>query len=150
MELHGFADASNVGCCAVVYAVVAQEETVNQSILVSKMRLSKRDLKIPRLELIACRMVANLLDKTLRARERYPVSKICIWTDSSVCWHWIRGNGEYKQFVGNRVKKIKEKSFNWRYVPANENPADTGSRGATNIRDEKWMRGPLWLQSANA
>ena len=142
MELHGFADASNLGYCAVVYAVVFQEETINQSILVSKTRLSKRGLTIPRLELVACHMVVNLLDNTLKALERYPVSKICAWTDSSVCLYWIRGSGEYKQFVGNRVKKIKEKSFNWRHVPTDENPADIGSRGTTNIRDEKWMRGP--------
>ena len=87
MEFHGFADASNAGCCAVVYAVVAKEETVNQSILVSKTPLSKRDLTIPRLELVACHMVANLLDNILRALERYPVSMICAWTDSSVCLH---------------------------------------------------------------
>ena len=23
--------------------------------------------------------------------------------------HWIRGSGEFKQFVGNRVRKIREK-----------------------------------------
>ena len=63
---------------------------------------------------------------------------------------WIRGNGEYKQFVGNRVKNIKEEPLNWRHAPTNENSADIGSRGEANIGDEKWMRGPLWLQSANA
>ena len=148
VELHGFADASLSGCCAVVYAVVVQQEAINQSILVSKTRLSKRDLTIPRLELVACHMIVNLLDNTSKALERYPVSKICAWTDSSVCLHWIRGDGQYKQFVGNRVKKIKEKSFTWRHVPTEENPADIGSRGTTNI-GEKWMRGPSWLQSPN-
>ena len=64
VELHRFADASNLGCCAVVYAVVFQEETINQSILVSKTRLSKRGLTIPRLELVACHIVVNLLDNT--------------------------------------------------------------------------------------
>ena len=47
-----------------------------------------------------------------------------------VALHWIRGNGSYKQFVSNRIKKIQDKDFIiWRYVTTDENPADLGSRG---------------------
>ena len=44
--------------------------------------------------------------------------------------HWIRGGGQYKQFVENRVRKIQAKpEINLRHVPTEENPADLASRG---------------------
>ena len=40
------------------------------------------------------------------------------------------GPSEYKQFLGNRVRKIKEKeSVIWRHVPTRDNPIDLGSQG---------------------
>eukprot|EP00794_Sanderia_malayensis_P020984 gene20984-biopygen15490 len=60
VELHGFADASILGCCAVVFAVVRQGDNTNQGLLVSKSRLSKKDLTIPRLELVSCHMLSNI------------------------------------------------------------------------------------------
>ena len=45
---------------------------------------------------------------------------------------WVRGNGNYKQFVNSRVKEIQKKSFiQWQYVPAEENPADVASIGCS-------------------
>ena len=47
-----------------------------------------------------------------------------------VALHWMRGSGGFKQFVGNRVRKIREKDYiNWRHVPSKDNQADLGSRG---------------------
>ena len=62
--------------------------------------------------------------------------------------HWIRGASEYKQFVGNRVRKIKEKeSVIWRHVPTQENPADLGSRGGpVNKENVLWWERPNWLK----
>eukprot|EP00794_Sanderia_malayensis_P010615 gene10617-biopygen7759 len=55
------------------------------------------------------------------------------------------GKDQYKQFVSNRIKKIKEKGAEFRYVPTNENPADIGSRGANSLRgSKKWLHGPEW------
>ena len=64
------------------------------------------------------------------------------------CLHWIRGASEYKQFVGNRVRKIKEKeSVIWRHVPTQENPADLGSRGGpVNKENVLWWERPNWLK----
>ena len=60
--------------------------------------------------------------------------------------HWIRGAGEYKQFVGNRVRKIQESEHvTWRHVPTLENPADLGSRGGPVDKDDLWWNGPKWL-----
>ena len=148
IELHGFSDASVSGCCATVYAVVKQGEEVTQGLLVAKSRLAKRDLTIPRLELVGCHMTSNLLENTAKALAQYPVTAIYAWTDSTVCLHWLQEGVKYKQFVSNRVKKINEKQYTWRYVPTGENPADIGSRGGSNLQEnEKWMRGPTWLST---
>ena len=51
ITLHAFGDASKVS--AVVYAVVEQEHGTTQGLVCSKSRLAKRNLSIPRLELVA-------------------------------------------------------------------------------------------------
>ena len=61
--------------------------------------------------------------------------------------HWMRGSGEFKQFVGNRVRKIREKDYiKWRHVPSQDNPADLGSRGGhVDSANCLWWKGPDWL-----
>ena len=129
IDLHAFGDASGKGVSAAVYAVVQQPSGTNQGLVTAKSRLSKKGLTIPRLELVSGHMATNLVYNVKQALEGFPVRKVYSWLDSTVALHWIRGNGEYKQFVGNRVKKIQEKQITWRHVPTEENPADVGSRG---------------------
>jgi hypothetical protein len=64
-----------------------------------------------------------------------PVMGVYAWTDSTVCLLWINGQGNYKQFGSNRVKKINEEKIEWRYVPTQQNPADIGSRGAKFVKN---------------
>ena len=148
INIHGFAVASILGCCSVIYVVIKQGEVTSQGLLVSKVRLAKRDLTIPRLELVSCHTVCNLIHNTRKVLSHFPVTGVYGWTDSTVCLQWINGQGNYKQFVSNRVKKINEAKMEWRYVRSHENPADIGSRGTT--RDlhvnETWMNGPCWLR----
>ena len=99
--------------------------------MVAKSRLAKQGLTIPRLELIAAHMATNLLINVRNALDNLPSPKVFGWLDSTVALHWIKGNGQYKQFVANRVAKIQlYKEIEWRYVPTDENPADLLSRGA--------------------
>ena len=51
--LYLFGDASILGNCAAVYAVVYQPSITNKGLLVSKFRLSKEDVTIARLELVS-------------------------------------------------------------------------------------------------
>ena len=84
--------------------------------------------------------------KPERSLKGFPVRSVYGCLNSPVALHWIRGNGEYKQFVGNRVRKIQEKQINWRHVPTEENPADVGSRGGDVSRlTALWWQGPSWL-----
>ena len=148
VALHAFGDASAQGVAAAVYAVVEQETGVKQGLVAAKARLAKQGLSIPRLELVAGHMAVNLLINVHDALTGFPVRSHNAWLDSTVALHWIKGSGEYKQFVGNRVRKIKEKeSVVWRHVPTQENPADLGSRGGpVNEENSLWWKGPTWLK----
>ena len=89
---------------------------------------------------------ANLVTNVKKALEGFPVANSYCWLDSTVALNWIRGEGNYKQFVQNRVNKIQQKNLEWRYVPTHENPADLGSRGgAVTQTNELWWNGPNWL-----
>ena len=146
VELHGFGDASKDGCCSAIYAVVYQGNQVSRGLLTSNSRIAKRDMSIPRLELIAGHMVANSLSNVRNALHKFPITSTYAWLDSTVALHWIKnGNKEWKQFVSNRVLKINEKeNIEWRYCPSRDNPADVGSRGTT-LLSSLWFEGPKWL-----
>ena len=55
-------------------------------------------------------MATNLANNVKEALEGYPVDQVYCWSDSTVALHWIRGEGDYKQFVHNRVRKIQDKN----------------------------------------
>ena len=116
IELHAFGDASGKGVAAAVYAVVKQPTSVNQGLVTAKARLAKQGLTIPHRELVSGHMAVNLLSNVQDALQGFPVSSLHCWLDSSVALHWIRGNGDFKQFVTNRVRKIREHGdIMWRH-----------------------------------
>ena len=151
VELHAFGDASGRGVAAAVYAVVRQDSGTTQGLVAAKARLAKQRLTIPRLGLVAGHMAVSSVDNIRHALDGFPVTSVHCWLDSSVALHWIRGNGEYRQFVANRVKKIKDHEINeWRHVPTDQNPADLGSRGGSVTDADLWWNGPGWLQDRHA
>ena len=145
VELHAFGDASGRGVAAAVYAVVVQDQGVTKGLLTAKARLAKKSLTIPRQELVSVLMVANLVCNVTEALEGFKVISVTGWLDSSVALYWLSGQGQYRQFEENRVRKIQEKQITWRHVPSAENPADLGSRGGPVTRDLLWWEGPSWL-----
>ena len=90
ITLHAFGDASGQGLAAAVYAVVQQHSEVTQGLVAAKARLAKEGLTIPRLELVAGHMAANLLTNVRDALIGFPVKSLYAWLDSSVALHWIR------------------------------------------------------------
>ena len=134
-----------------VYAVVTQPNSTNQGLVTSKARLAKQGLTIPRKELVSGHMAVNLISNVRNALAGFPVVSLTCWLDSSVALHWIREEGEYRQFVGNRVDKIRQHTdVTWRYVPSKENPADIASRGSlVNEKKELWLNGPSWFSQPN-
>ena len=148
--LHAFGDTSSSGISSAVYAVIIQASGVSKGLIAAKSRLAKENLTIPRLELVAAHMVANLADNVRTALEGYPITSVYGWSDSTVALHWIKGGGSYKQFVANRVHKISSKDFiEWRHIDTNHNPADIGSRGCNADQlTGMWLSGPEWLPNS--
>ena len=152
INLHLFADASILACCAVAVAVVEHEAGAVKGLLTSKSRISKRNTSIARLEFVTGHMAANMAKNLHTALQRWPIKSITIWMDSMVALYWITNPGKgWKVFVANRVKKIAETigpiNITWKHCPSNMNLADLGSRGATIAKMERgsWLTGPEWL-----
>ena len=144
--MHGFGDASSNGVRAVVHAVVKQEDGIAQGVC-SKSRIAKRNLTIPRLELISGHMTVNLATNVQQALTSHPATGHC-WLDSTVALYWINDQSEYRQFVANRVRKIRQhENVTWHHVPTAENPADNGSRGGKVSGNTLWKEGPSWLNN---
>ena len=96
-------------------------------------------------------MAINLIINVKQALEGMPVTQLHGWLDSLVVLHWLKGGGQYKQFVANRVSKVQSHpEVSWHHVPTEENPADLGSRGGQ-VKDCKpWWSGPAWLSNKEA
>ena len=153
-SLHGFADASLKAYCAVIYFVCESPEGVTVTLLASKTRVAPvKTQTIPRLELMAGRTLALLMDTVKRALEtELELDYVRMWTDSKTVLSWINNKGEWKQFVRHRVNEILKitRKSDWGYCKSEENPADIGSRGvgAFELSEAKlWWDGPEWLQS---
>ena len=68
---------------AAIYAVVDQLKGKSQGLLTSKSRLSKKNLTIQQLEMIAAHMVTNLLSNAKAALQKYPIPNCYGWSDST-------------------------------------------------------------------
>lgn len=152
IELHGFADASQLAYGAVIYAKLG---TIKPRIfiVVAKSRVAPlKIVSIPRLELKVALLLSDLMDKvySLFVAEKFSPYSYG-WSDSKVTLAWIDGAPEkWKPFVRNRVAAIQESIIakNWKYVPTALNPADILSRGCTSdvLKGcEFWFNGPEWL-----
>ena len=111
IDIHLFSDASINGVCTVVYAVLYQPNKISQSLITSQSRLEKRNLTIPRLELIAVQMPAILSQNIKNHLNNPNVRNFYAWSDSPVVLHWLKDKREFKAFVSNRVAKIREYSY---------------------------------------
>ena len=82
--LHRFADASLKAYCAVIYFVCESQEGVTVTLLASKTRVAPvKAQTIPRLELLAGRTLALLMDTVKKALEtELELDYVRMWTDA--------------------------------------------------------------------
>ena len=109
--LHLFGDARILANCAAVYALVYQPSITNKGLLISKSRISKKDVTIPRLELVSAHMGSNLVSNVLPTMKTENIRSVVGWTDSTVVLCWLNKSEGYKPFVANRVSKIKQNDY---------------------------------------
>lgn len=154
--LHGFGDASELGygCCIYVSSYDANENCVSR-LVCSKSRIAPlRKQTIPRLELCASVLLAQLMEKVNNSLN-IEFKQLFFWTDSNVTLFRIKSHpARYAAFVANRVSQIQETSHpdNWLYIPTHLNPADIVSRGKkpSEIQSCKfWWNGPDFLNDKN-
>ena len=129
--MHGFSDARGAAYGAVVYVLNVK---TNQPIIVtSKSKVAPlKETSIPRLELLGALVLSKLILRVRSAMERLlVVTRIYCWTDSMVVLYWLNSKRDLKQFVRNRVNKIKDRVevSNWKHCPGKENPSDLLTRG---------------------
>jgi len=153
IELHGFSDTSEgaYGACIYIRSVDIMGNIITR-LLCSKSRVAPlKRLTLPRLELCAAMLLANMSQSTLRALKT-SFNKVRLWTDSMIVLAWLKSPpARWKTFVANRVNHIQEITNvdDWNHVKSKENPADLVSRGtdANILRNSRlWWQGPAWLQ----
>ena len=110
IDLHVFGNAS-ILTNSVDFAVVYQPSITNKGLLVSKSRMVKKDVTIPRLELVSAHMDSILVSNVLSALKTENIRSLVEWTDSIVVICRLSQSESYKSFVANRVRKIKEKDY---------------------------------------
>lgn len=153
IQLHGFADASNVAYAAVVYARITDDENnVRVVLLTAKTKVCPiKIVSIPRLELCGAVLLTKLLKEVARVLA-VDKNDLYAWTDSTVVLAWLNSHPRrWKPFIANRVSDIitSMEPSQWSHVKSKENPADVASRGLnpSEILDcEIWKNGPEFLR----
>ncbi|XP_047538693.1 uncharacterized protein LOC125072211 [Vanessa atalanta] len=152
IELHTFCDASQeaYGACTFVRSISVDGKIMTRLLCAKSKVAPLKPTTIPRLELCGAIVAARLTQKVLEAF-RLPVQRRILWSDSSVVLGWLKTPpSKLKLFVKNRVAEIQELTytFEWRYVPTYDNPADLLTRGinlaSINTLD-LWWSGPTFL-----
>ncbi|XP_059046900.1 uncharacterized protein LOC131842377 [Achroia grisella] len=155
VDIIGFADASEKAYGAVVYFHVENDGVSTVHLISAKSKVAPRKVvSLPRLELCAALLLANLINNIVTAvNNRYPIKAIHAFSDSTVALCWIHASPHrWDTFVANRVSKIQSllSPHNFYHVSGSDNPADCLSRGLTPaqiIHHPLWFNGPQWAKS---
>lgn len=151
IEIHGFSDASQKAYAAVVYVKTIFEGKIKVTLLSSKTKVAPiKQISLPRLELMAAVMLANLVHH-IKSTLMIPSASFHYWTDSQITLAWIKDEPQKRvAFVSNRIVEIQNLSnvTDWNYVSTKYNPADLGTRGINPVdlvESQLWWHGPRFL-----
>lgn len=156
LQLHIFADASEVAFAAVAYWRIEADNGVELAFVAGKARCAPlKLLSIPRLELQAAVLATRLMKEIRESHAELTVDKTVFWSDSETVLKWLRcSQRRYKTFVAFRVAEVVEAAPPswWRWVPTALNVADDATRvkEAHFDPESRWLRGPAWLREAES
>ena len=152
VELHCFADASEVAYAACCYIKCVYGADVQVNLAFAKNRIAPvATHTLPRLELLGACLLARVAAKVINAYQRLEFSQVIYYTDSQNVFHWIQSdNRNWSTFVLNRVLELHKltKPRDWRYVRSERNPADVATRPITGpelAANTMWLHGPTFL-----
>ena len=158
LQIHGFADASEKAFGACLYLrSISTDNIVTINLITSKSRVAPLKCKatLPRLELAAALLLAQLTCRIKKAMPFIADVETTLWSDSTIALSWIASSSHrWKTFVSNRVSQIQTltQNCNWRHVRSENNPADLVSRGMTVpaiATSNMWWHGPNFLKQTS-
>ena len=76
LDIHLFSDESLIGVCTIAIAVVNQQNIFTQNLITIKSRLARKNLSIPRLELVVTQMSASLVENVKICLNKLNVKKM--------------------------------------------------------------------------
>ncbi|KAK0134727.1 hypothetical protein N1851_029616 [Merluccius polli] len=152
IQLHHFADASEIGYGAVSYLRMTNDQgDLHVCFMIGKARVAPlKQMTIPRMELAAA-VLSVRLDKLLNAELHLPIQNSTFWVDSQAVLKYIANDSaRFHTFVANRVSFIRENSSvqQWKFIESKHNPADEASRGLSVqkfLDNRQWICGPEFL-----
>ena len=156
VELHGFSDASSFayGACVFIRSLDSSGQYYCNILIVKTRVAPPKQITIPRLELCAALLLAELVDKVKQSMQ-IDFNQIYYWCDSTIVIAWIKMSPSLlKTFIANRISQIQTwtLSKSWHYINTLENPADLLSRGISPsdlLNSNIWFHGPSWLSCSN-
>ncbi|XP_074616685.1 uncharacterized protein LOC141876081 [Acropora palmata] len=124
VELHSFADASQVAYGTVCYLrLVDVNDRMHCAFLDGRSRLANvRPMTMPRLELCAA-VLAFHLKQSIKEELDIPVTKSTFWSDSTCVLQYIKSQSRRFRTLSN--------FYEWLHLPSELNPADEVSRGVS-------------------
>lgn len=149
IRLLGFADASEKGYAACIYVYFVRHNTPQTLLVKAKSRVAPvKTITIPRLELCAALLLAQLYDSILEIFSNFNIEEIRLHSDATVVLAWLKTPPyRLKTYVANRVTQILALTAPsvWYHIRTQENPADLASRGVLPqalSQAELWWYGP--------
>uniref|UniRef100_A0A8R1IA90 Integrase catalytic domain-containing protein n=1 Tax=Caenorhabditis japonica TaxID=281687 RepID=A0A8R1IA90_CAEJA len=124
----------------------------------SKVKPSKTNLSIPRLELMGIEIAANAAVTLVKELSLDKLNSIRFFSDSMIALYWVLKRKKLTKFVDNRVGKIHENiqilekrklKTLFHHCPTDQNPADIASRGSGMdklFKNKLWFEGPEFLR----
>ncbi len=144
----GFADASERACAACVFVRVRRGADIKLRLLCAKTQVAPiKTVSLPRLELMACLLLAKLMRMVLQAHHQ-DSQRALLFSDFEIVLSWLaKPAATWRCFVANRMAKIQGlfPESQWHHIPGNVNPADLATRGlsAGELLDaDVWWGGP--------
>ena len=150
VQLHVFADASEMGLCVVAYMRLQKDGNVKVSFVMLKTRVTSiKTTTIPKPEHQAALHTSRIKVSIVKEYD-FIKDQIFMRSDSSTVIHWLNAFEKKQQiFVANRNGENLENTNlgEWNRIPGTHNPADLGTRGmrANEIASSVWLIGPAWL-----